>query len=40
LLVAASPDGIARRPTWARIQNWCASALLIGLGFRLAFERR
>jgi len=31
---------IARRPTWARIQNWCASALLIGLGFRLAFERR
>jgi threonine/homoserine/homoserine lactone efflux protein len=31
---------IARRPTWAGIQNWCASALLIGLGFRLAFERR
>jgi threonine/homoserine/homoserine lactone efflux protein len=31
---------IARRPTWARIQNWCASVLLIGLGFRLAFERR
>jgi threonine/homoserine/homoserine lactone efflux protein len=31
---------IARRPTWARIQNWSASALLIGLGVRLAFERR
>jgi threonine/homoserine/homoserine lactone efflux protein len=31
---------IARRPTWARIQNWCASILLIGLGFKLAFERR
>jgi threonine/homoserine/homoserine lactone efflux protein len=30
----------ARRLTWARIQNWCASVLLIGLGFRLAFERR
>jgi threonine/homoserine/homoserine lactone efflux protein len=29
---------IARRPTWARIQNWCASALLIGLGVRLAFS--
>jgi threonine/homoserine/homoserine lactone efflux protein len=31
---------IARRPTWARTQNCCASVLLIGLGFRLAFERR
>ena len=31
---------IARRPTWARIQNWCASALLIGLGVRLAFSDR
>ena len=31
---------IAGRPTWGHIQNWCASALLIGLGFRLAFERR
>jgi threonine/homoserine/homoserine lactone efflux protein len=31
---------IARRQTWARIQNWCASVLLIGLGLRLAFERR
>jgi threonine/homoserine/homoserine lactone efflux protein len=31
---------IARRPTWARIQNWCASTLLIGLGIRLAFTER
>jgi threonine/homoserine/homoserine lactone efflux protein len=31
---------IARRPTWACIQNWCASALLIGLGVRLAFSDR
>jgi threonine/homoserine/homoserine lactone efflux protein len=31
---------IARCPTWARIQKYCASVLLIGLGFRLAFERR
>jgi len=31
---------IARRPTWARIQNWCASVLLIGLGIRLAFIDR
>ena len=31
---------IARCPTWARIQSYCVSALLIGLGFRLAFERR
>jgi len=25
---------------WARIQTWCASALLIGLGLRLAFTER
>ena len=31
---------IARRPIWARIQTWCASALLIGLGVRLAFSER
>jgi threonine/homoserine/homoserine lactone efflux protein len=31
---------IARRPTWARIQNWCASALLVGLGVKLAFSDR
>jgi threonine/homoserine/homoserine lactone efflux protein len=31
---------IAHRPTWARIQNWCARALLIGLGVRLAFSDR
>jgi threonine/homoserine/homoserine lactone efflux protein len=29
---------LARRPTWARIQNWCASTILIGLGIRLAFS--
>ena len=28
---------IARHPTWARVQNWLASTLLIGLGIRLAF---
>jgi threonine/homoserine/homoserine lactone efflux protein len=31
---------IARRPTWARIQNWCANALLIGFGLRLALSDR
>ena len=31
---------IARRPIWARIQNWCASAVLIGLSVRLAFSER
>lgn len=31
---------IARRPAWARFQNWCTSALLIGLGVRLAFSDR
>lgn len=31
---------IARRPIWARIQNWCASTLLIGLGIRLALSER
>jgi threonine/homoserine/homoserine lactone efflux protein len=31
---------LARRPTWARIQNWCASILLIGLGIRLALSDR
>ena len=27
---------IAHRPVWARIQNWCASTILVGLGVRLA----
>ena len=44
LAVAFAGGSIARRiarcPTWGRIQNCCASILLIGLGFRLAFERR
>jgi hypothetical protein len=40
LLAGASPAGLPARPTWTRIQNWCASDLLIGLGFRLALERR
>ena len=44
LAVAFAGGSIARRiarcPTWGRIQNCCASTLLIGLGFRLAFERR
>jgi threonine/homoserine/homoserine lactone efflux protein len=31
---------LARSPTWARIQNWCASTILIGLGIRLAFSER
>jgi threonine/homoserine/homoserine lactone efflux protein len=31
---------IARRPIWARIQNWCASAILVGLGVRLALSDR
>jgi threonine/homoserine/homoserine lactone efflux protein len=31
---------IARRPAWVGLQSAGASVLLIGLGFRLAFERR
>jgi threonine/homoserine/homoserine lactone efflux protein len=31
---------ISRRPTWARVQNWCASTILIGLGIRLALSDR
>jgi threonine/homoserine/homoserine lactone efflux protein len=31
---------IARHPVWARVQTWCASALLIGLGLRLALSER
>ena len=31
---------IAPRPTWARVQNWCASTILIGLGIRLALNDR
>jgi threonine/homoserine/homoserine lactone efflux protein len=31
---------IARHPTWARVQNWLANTLLIGLGIRLAFVDR
>jgi len=31
---------IARRPTWARIQNWFAGFMLIGLGIRLALTDR
>ena len=31
---------IARHPFWARVQRWCASTLLIGLGIRLALSDR
>jgi threonine/homoserine/homoserine lactone efflux protein len=31
---------LARHPLWSRVQNWCASALLIGLGVRLALSDR
>jgi threonine/homoserine/homoserine lactone efflux protein len=31
---------IARRRIWARIQSWCASAILVGLGVRLALSDR
>jgi len=31
---------IARRPVWARVQSWCSSAVLIGLGLRLALSER
>jgi len=31
---------LARQPFWARIQRWCSSALLIGLGVRLALSDR
>jgi threonine/homoserine/homoserine lactone efflux protein len=31
---------IARRPVWARLQSWCSSAILVGLGIRLAFSDR
>ena len=31
---------LARRPTWARVQNWAASTILIGLGIRLALSDR
>jgi threonine/homoserine/homoserine lactone efflux protein len=31
---------IARNPFWSRVQRWCASALLIGLGIRLALTER
>jgi threonine/homoserine/homoserine lactone efflux protein len=44
LAVALAGGALARllasRPTWARIQNWCASTILIGLGIRLAFSER
>jgi threonine/homoserine/homoserine lactone efflux protein len=31
---------IARRPFWGRVQRWCSSAVLIGLGVRLALTDR
>ena len=31
---------IARHPFWAAVQRWCASAVLIGLGVRLAASDR
>jgi len=31
---------IARQPFWAAVQRWCASAVLIGLGLRLALSDR
>lgn len=44
LVVAFAGGSIARwiacRPIWAHLQNWCASAVLIGLGVRLAFGER
>jgi len=29
-------DVLTHRPTWARVQRWCSSAVLVGLGLRLA----
>ena len=31
---------IARHPFWAAVQRWCSSAVLIGLGIRLALSDR
>jgi threonine/homoserine/homoserine lactone efflux protein len=31
---------IARHPFWAAVQRWCSSAVLIGLGVRLALSER
>ena len=31
---------IARSPFWARLQTWCSSVVLVGLGLRLAFSQR
>lgn len=31
---------IARHPFWAGVQRWCSSAVLIGLGIRLALSDR
>jgi threonine/homoserine/homoserine lactone efflux protein len=31
---------LARRPLWARAQTWCSSAVLVGLGLRLALSER
>jgi threonine/homoserine/homoserine lactone efflux protein len=31
---------IARHPFWATVQRWCSSAVLIGLGVRLALSDR
>jgi len=31
---------IARRPFWGRVQRWCSSTVLIGLGVRLALSDR
>jgi len=44
LAVALAGGSLARllapHPLWARVQNWCASMLLIGLGVRLALTDR
>ena len=31
---------IARHPFWASVRRWCSSAVLIGLGLRLALSDR
>ena len=44
LLVAYAGGSLAgllvRRPRWARAQTWCSSAVLVGLGLRLALSER
>jgi threonine/homoserine/homoserine lactone efflux protein len=31
---------LARRPNWARVQNWISGAVLVGLGLRLALSEQ